>query len=100
MVDRAGTWSGPLPTLMDVYRARTVVRRYLKPTPAIESPGLSERMGCRVIVKCENLQPIGALENHLRHLLGDSRLAQRAVRAAVAHKSGPDTENPQREVTF
>ena len=32
----------------------------------------------------QNLQPIGALETHLRHLLGDPRLAGRAVREAVA----------------
>jgi hypothetical protein len=32
----------------------------------------------------QNLQPVGALESHLRHLLGDGRLAFRAVRAAVA----------------
>lgn len=32
----------------------------------------------------QNLQPIGALESHLRHLLGDPGLAARAVREAVA----------------
>jgi hypothetical protein len=32
----------------------------------------------------QNLQPVGALERHLQHSLGDSRLATRAVRAAVA----------------
>ena len=32
----------------------------------------------------QNLQPIGALETHLRHLLGNSGLANRAVREAVA----------------
>jgi len=31
----------------------------------------------------QNLQPIGALETHLRHLLGDPGLAYRAVRQAV-----------------
>lgn len=31
----------------------------------------------------QNLQPTGALERHLRHLLGDGGLANRAVRAAV-----------------
>jgi hypothetical protein len=31
----------------------------------------------------QNLQPIGALERRLRHLLGDARLAARAVREAV-----------------
>ncbi len=32
----------------------------------------------------QNLQPIGALERHLRHLLSDEGLAARAVRTAVA----------------
>jgi len=32
----------------------------------------------------QNLQPVGALEAHLRHLLGDPGLAYRAVREAVA----------------
>jgi hypothetical protein len=32
----------------------------------------------------QNLQPVGALERYLQHSLGDSRLAARAVRAAVA----------------
>lgn len=36
----------------------------------------------------QNLQPIGALETHLRHLLGDARLAVRAVREAVAIRAG------------
>ncbi|MDQ6743262.1 MAG: hypothetical protein M3Z97_10210 [Candidatus Dormibacteraeota bacterium] len=31
----------------------------------------------------QNLQPVGALEQRLRHFLGDQRLAQRAVREAV-----------------
>lgn len=31
----------------------------------------------------QNLQPIGALESHLRHLMGDARLAARAVRDAA-----------------
>ena len=55
-------WVGPVPDLSDVFRARRIIRQYLKPTPAIESPVLSERFGCRVIVKCENLQPIGAFK--------------------------------------
>lgn len=35
----------------------------------------------------QNLQPIGALESHLRHLLGDSGLAARAVRDSAAARS-------------
>lgn len=55
-------WSGRVPHLADVFRARQVIGRYLVPTPAIESAELSERLGSRVIVKCENLQPIGAFK--------------------------------------
>lgn len=33
----------------------------------------------------QNLQPVGALETHLRHRLGDQGLATRAVREAVAN---------------
>jgi len=37
----------------------------------------------------QNLQPVGALETHLRHRLGDHGLATRAVREAVARLSTP-----------
>lgn len=36
----------------------------------------------------QNLQPVGALESHLKHLLGDPGLAMRAVRDAVASVLG------------
>lgn len=62
IADRSRLWAGPMPTMTDVFRAQAVIRQYLPPTPAIESAALSERMGCRVIVKCENLQPIGAFK--------------------------------------
>jgi hypothetical protein len=35
----------------------------------------------------QNLQPVAALERHLRHLLGDAGLATRAVRTAVADQT-------------
>ena len=35
----------------------------------------------------QNLQPVGALETHLRRLMGSSRLATRAARDAVAEES-------------
>lgn len=40
----------------------------------------------------QNLQPIGALESHLRHLLGDGRLAERAVREAIHTLNTTSTE--------
>lgn len=51
-----------VPTLLDVYRARQVVDRYLAPTPLLQPPALAELLGCNVSVKCENLQPIGAFK--------------------------------------
>lgn len=46
----------------------------------------------------QNLQPTGALERHLRHLLGDAGLASRAIRAAVAQLTGRDVAGPSREL--
>jgi threonine dehydratase len=51
-----------IPTLRDIYQARKVVNRYLKPTPLLTSPALSERLGCELFLKCENLQPTGAFK--------------------------------------
>lgn len=50
------------PTFHDILRARAVVHRYLPPTPVVQPAALSERLGCDVYVKCENLQPIGAFK--------------------------------------
>ena len=48
----------PTVSLVDVYRARQVVGRYLPATPLLHSSGLSRRLGCDVYVKYENLSPI------------------------------------------
>lgn len=66
--EQAGTqvidpvWSGTLPTLADVFRARSVIRQHLAPTPLLRSESLSERIGCDVLVKCENMLPTGAFK--------------------------------------
>jgi threonine dehydratase len=86
--EKTNLWSGALPTLTDVYRARAVIRRYLKPTPAIESAALSERMGCRVIVKCENLQPIGAFKVRGGIYLLDQLTPEQRQTGVVAASTG------------
>lgn len=50
------------PTLQDVFLARKVVDRYLKPTPLLYSESLSRKLGFDLWLKCENLQPIGAFK--------------------------------------
>ncbi len=52
----------PIPTLADVMAARTIIQRYLAPTPLLHSLVLSERLGCDVHLKCENLHPVGAFK--------------------------------------
>jgi threonine dehydratase len=51
-----------IPQLKDVYAARDVVNRYLKPTPLLYSRGLSKLLGCQTYLKLENLQPTRAFK--------------------------------------
>jgi len=50
------------PTLADVLLARQVVSRYLAPTPVLRPEGLARELGFEVVLKCENMQPIGAFK--------------------------------------
>ena len=51
-----------IPTLEDVYRARRVIAPCLQPTPLVPSDSLSELLGCKAYLKCENVQPIGVFK--------------------------------------
>jgi threonine dehydratase len=51
-----------IPDLRDVYAARDIVNRYLKPTPLLYSRRLSKLLGCRIHLKLENLQPTRAFK--------------------------------------
>ena len=50
------------PTLRDVLRARSVINRYLTPTPLVRYPAIDQLVGAEVWVKHENVQPIGAFK--------------------------------------
>lgn len=79
-------WIGAVPALVDVFRARAVVRKFLAPTPLLRNPALSERLGFDLVVKCENLQPTGAFKvRGGLYLL--SRLAQAERRVGVVAAS-------------
>jgi threonine dehydratase len=52
----------PIPTLADVLRARRAIAPYLAPTPSLEPVELARALGCRVVLKCENLNPTGAFK--------------------------------------
>jgi threonine dehydratase len=49
-------------TYDDVRAARQRVQKLLRPTPLYEWPALSERLGCRFLLKHENCQPVGAFK--------------------------------------
>lgn len=51
-----------LPTFDDVLAARERLKPHLIATPLIEHPALNARTGGRVLVKCENLQRVGAFK--------------------------------------
>lgn len=52
-----------LPTVADIVRARKVVSQYLPATPTINVPSLAKEIGCQeLVLKCENMQPIGAFK--------------------------------------
>jgi threonine dehydratase len=52
----------PSPTLADVLKARRSIAPYLPVTPSLEPPGLALALGCRAVLKCENLSPTGAFK--------------------------------------
>lgn len=50
------------PTMSDVLAARQVVNRYLTPTPTLRPGALADELGFEVVLKCENMQPVGAFK--------------------------------------
>lgn len=77
-----------IPQLGDVYAARKVVNRYLKPTPLIYSRRLSDLLGCQAYLKLENLQPTRAFKVrggiHYMHRMKD----QAAKRGVIGASTG------------
>ena len=54
--------SWPIPKLADVLKARRSISPYLPVTPSIQPVALAAILGCRVVLKCENLSPTGAFK--------------------------------------
>ncbi len=50
------------PTLDDIHAARERLRPHLVVTPLLEHPALNARTGGRILLKCENLQRVGAFK--------------------------------------
>ena len=78
-----------IPQLGDVYAARKVVNRYLKPTPLIYSRRLSDLLGCQVYLKLENLQPTRAFKVrggiHYMHRMKDQATKRGVIGASTGN---------------
>jgi threonine dehydratase len=78
-----------IPQLGDVYAARKVVNRYLKPTPLIYSRRLSDLLGCQVYLKLENLQPTRAFKVrggiHYMHRMKDQATERGVIGASTGN---------------
>lgn len=75
-------------TLDDVRAAEDRIRPFIHRTPVMTCRHLDARAGCRLFLKCENLQRVGAFKirgatNAVRRLPGDV-----AARGVVTHSSG------------
>ncbi|HKW77844.1 MAG TPA: pyridoxal-phosphate dependent enzyme [Candidatus Limnocylindria bacterium] len=54
--------SDPRPTFADVLAARRFIEPYLRPTPLLQRPAVSEAVGLDVWLKCESMLPTGAFK--------------------------------------
>lgn len=81
-------WSGPIPTLGDVFQARKVISGHLAPTPLLHAEKLGDRLGVTTYVKCENLQPIGAFKVRGGLNLMSRLSAEQRARGVVGASTG------------
>ena len=78
-----------IPQLRDVYAARNVVNRHLKPTPLIYSRRMSKLLGCEAYLKLENLQPTRAFKVrggiHYMHTMKEQAIRRGAITASTGN---------------
>jgi len=77
-----------LPTLADVYHARTVIERHLPRTPLLHNRALSRLLGCDAYLKLENLQPIGAFKVRGGVFLGSTLSRGKRTHGIVGASTG------------
>jgi threonine dehydratase len=80
--------SWPTPTFVDVLKARATIAPYMKPTPALEPAALSDVLGCRAVLKCENLAPTGAFKVRGGINLVSALMPEERARGVLAVSTG------------
>ena len=77
-----------LPSLDDVRAAAARIRPYANRTPVLTCASLDDRVGCRVFMKCENMQKVGAFKFRGACNAVFSLSEDEARRGVVCHSSG------------
>lgn len=75
-------------TAADVEAAARRINRHVHQTPVLASTMLSDITGCRLLLKCENLQKVGAFKARGAHNAVFSLTEEQAARGVVTHSSG------------
>jgi threonine dehydratase len=78
----------PLPTLEDVLSAAERIRPYANRTPVLTCASIDARTECRVFMKCENMQKVGAFKFRGACNAVFSLTPEEARRGVVCHSSG------------
>ncbi len=76
------------PTLRDIFAAARRIAPYAKRTPIHTCDSFDRAVGCRVFMKCENLQKVGAFKFRGACNAVFSLSADEAGRGVVCHSSG------------
>jgi threonine dehydratase len=77
-----------LPTLDDVRAAAARIKPYAHRTPVLTCESVDARAGCRVFMKCENMQKVGAFKFRGACNAVFSLSDEEAARGVVCHSSG------------
>lgn len=80
--------SSPAPTLRDIRAAAERIAPYARRTPVLTCESLDRRVGCRVFLKCENMQKVGAFKFRGACNAVFSLSEAEASRGVVCHSSG------------
>jgi threonine dehydratase len=76
------------PTLPDIRQAAERIRPYAHRTPVLTNASLDEQVGAQVLLKCENLQKVGAFKFRGACNAVFSLSEEEAARGVATHSSG------------
>lgn len=79
-----------IPDVSDIHLARVRIQSQVRKTPVINDPGLDQKLGCKLYLKLENLQRMGAFKfrgasNSVLHMVEDGLQGDVATHSSGNH---------------